>query len=186
MGIVSRFFLLLYVLVVIAAVLIFAGVCLQLIPKQIWQAYLNYILVQQETLITLAVMLFFSLYFLGIAFSSKKDSRAVGEIILKEGEPGEVKVAVEAVRHITERAALSISGVREAKVDLNRQKGEVPIAVKVTIILGQGHSAPVVSEAVVNAIDRTIFNTLQIGGVPVDISVKDITNAVVERKQRVV
>ena len=186
MGIVSRFFLLLYVLVVGAAVVIFAGVCLQLIPKQIWQTYLNYILIQKETLIILAVMLFFSLYFLGVAFSSKKNPRAVGEIILKEGEPGEVKVAVAAIRHITERAALSLSGVREAEVVINTQKGEVPIAIKVTIILGQGHTAPVVSEAVVNAIDRTIFNTLQMGGVPVDISVKDITNAVVERKQRVV
>lgn len=186
MGIVSRFFLLLYVLVVGTAVVIFAGICLQLIPKQIWQTYLNYILIQKETLIVLAVMFFFSLYFLGVAFSSKKDLKAVGEITLKEGEPGEVKVAVEAIKSVTERAALSVNGVREAKVVLLKQKGEVPIAVQLTIILGQGHAAPVVSENVVNAIDKAIFTALQIGGVPVDVSVKDITNAVIERKQRVV
>ncbi len=187
MGIVSRFFLLLYVLVVISVVVIFAGVCLQLIPKQIWQTYLNYILIQQETLVALAIMLFFSLYFLGFAFSSsKKDLKATGEILLKEGEPGEVKVAVEAINHIIERAALSVNGVREAKVDIIKQKGEVPIAIKLTIVMGQGHSAPVVSEAAVNAIDKAVFTALQIGGIPVDVSVRDITNAVIERKQRVV
>ena len=187
MGIISRFFLLLYVLVVTTTVLIFAGICTKLIPNQIWQGYLNYILIQSETVIVLAVMLFFSLFFLGYVFSSSKgDQRAVGEIMLKEGEPGEVKVAVDAIRHITERAALSVSGVREVKVTINKQNGECPIAIFVTIVLGQGHSAPLVSEAVVKSIEKTIFTALQIGGVPVDVSVKDITNAVIERKQRVV
>ena len=186
MGIVSRFFLLLYVLVVIVAVLVFAGVCLQLVPKQIWQSYLNYIIVQQETVIVLAVMLFFSLFFLGFVFSSRKDTQAVGEILLKEGEPGEVKVSIDAIKRLIERAALSVNGVREATVTILKNKGEVPISVRLTIILGQGHSAPTVSETVVNAIDKAIFTALQIGGVPVDVKVKDITNAVVERKQRVV
>ena len=186
MGIVSRFFLLLYVLVVMVTVLVFSGVCIQLIPKQIWQSYLNYIIVQQETVVVLALMLFFSFFFLGFVFSSRKDTQASGEILLKEGEPGEVKVAIEAIKRVIERAALSISGVREAKVTLLKNKGDIPISVRLTIILGQGHSAPIVSEAVVNAIDKAIFTALQIGGVPVDVKVKDITNAVVERKQRVV
>ena len=186
MGIVSRFFLLLYVLVVMVTVLVFSGVCIQLIPKQIWQSYLNYIIVQQETVVVLALMLFFSFFFLGFVFSSRKDTQASGEILLKEGEPGEVKVAIEAIKRVIERAALSISGVREAKVNLLKNKGDIPISVRLTIILGQGHSAPIVSEAVVNAIDKAIFTALQIGGVPVDVKVKDITNAVVERKQRVV
>ena len=186
MGIVSRFFLLLYVLVVSVTVLVFAGVCLQLIPKQIWQFYLNYIIVQQETVIILAVMLFFSLFFLGFVFSSRKDTQAFGEILLKEGEPGEVKVAIDAIKRLIERATLSINGVREANVTIFKNKAESPISVRLTIILGQGHSAPTVSEYVVNAIDKALFKALQIGGVPVDVKVKDITNAVVERKQRVV
>ena len=186
MGIVSRFFLLLYVLVVGTAVLVFSGVCLQLIPKQIWQSYLNYIIEQQETVVILAVILFFSFFFLGFVFSARKDSQAFGEILLKEGEPGEVKVAIEAIKRVIERATLSVNGVREAKVTIFKNKGDVPISVRTTIILGQGHSAPAVSEAVVNAIDKVIFTALQIGGVPVDVKVKDITNAVVERKQRVV
>ena len=186
MGIVSRFFLLLYVLVVGTAVVAFSGVCLRLIPKQIWQNYLNYIIAQPETVMVLAVMLFFSLFFLGYCFSTNKAQQAVGEILLRSGEPGEVKVAIEAIKRVIERAALSVSGVREASVTILKQKGELPISVRLTIVLGQGHAAPVVSEAVVNAIDKAIFTALQIGGVPVDVKVKDITNAVVERKQRVV
>ena len=189
MGIVSRFFLLLYVLVVGTTSAVLAGIYLKIIPKQVWQSYLNYILAQQETIIVLAVMLFFSLFFLGYAFSSSSkhnNKRAVGDIILKSGEPGEVRVAIEAISHITERAALSVNGVREVTVNVLNPKGEVPISLELIIVLGQGHSAPVVSEAVSNAVAKTIFNTLQLGGVPMDIKVRDITNAVVERKQRVV
>ncbi len=186
MGIVSRFFLLLYVLAVFISVIIFAGVCLQLIPKQIWQSYLNYIIVQRETVVVLAVMIFFSLFFLGYVFSSRKNENAVGEILLKEGQPGEVRVAIEAIKRVIERAALSISGVRETSVTILKNKGEAPVAVRLAIVLGQGHAAPTVSEAVVNNVNKAIFTALQIGSVPVEVKVKDITNAVVERKQRVV
>ena len=185
MGIVSRFFLLLYVLVVGSSVVAFAGVCLRIIPKKVWQTYLNYVIMQPETKIVLGVMFLFSLYFLAFSFK-KQEQVAAGEIMLKAGEPGEVKVTVDAIKRVIERAALSVNGVRDVNITLLKKKGEVPIAVRLVIILGQGHSAPGVSEAVVNAVDKAIFTALQIGGVPVDIKVKDITNAVVERKKRVV
>ena len=185
MNVLSRFFLLLYVLVVGTSVAAFAGVCLRIIPKKVWQNYLNYIMVQPETIVVLAVMLFFSLYFLLFSFK-KQEQVAAGEIILRAGEPGEVKVSVEAIKRVIERAAFSISGVRDVKITLMKKKGDVPIAVRLVIIMGQGHTAPVVSEGVVSAVDKAIFTALQIGGVPVDVRVKVITNAVVERKKRVV
>ena len=186
MGILSRFFLLLYVLAVGTAVVICAGVCLHLIPTNVWQERLRFIIAQKETLIVLAVMLMFSLGFLGEIFSSKKDPRARGEITLKQGEPGEVKVSVEAIQSITERAALSVNGIREAKAVILKQKAETPISVNLKIVLSQGVSAPAVSEAAAKAVNNVIFTALQISNVPVDISVKDITNAVIERRQRVV
>ena len=186
MGIVSRFFLLLYVLVVGTAVVAFAGVLLKFIPKQIWQNYLHYIMVRPETLAVLGVMLFFSLFFFCYCFTPRKEQVAAGELLLRAGEPGEVKVTIEAIKRVVERAALSVNGVRDVKVVLLKKKGEMPIAARLTIILGQGHAAPVVSEAVVHAIDKAVFTALQIGGISVDVKVKDITNAVVERKQRVV
>ena len=185
MNVLSRFFLLLYVLVVGTSVAAFAGVCLKLIPKKLWQGYLNYILVQPETIVVLAVMLFLSFHFLIFCFT-KKEQVAAGEIILRAGEPGEVKVSVEAIKRVIERATLSVSGVRDVKITLLKKKGEMPIAVRLVIVMGQGHTAPVVSEAVVNAVDKAIFTALQIGDVPVDVKIKDINNAVVERKKRVV
>ena len=160
--------------------------CLNLIPTFYWQDKLKYILAQQETLIVLAVMFFFSLNFLGFSFSSNKEQNATGEILLKSGEPGEVKVAIDAIKNLTQRAAESVMGVRESKVVINKQKGDIPIAIKLEIILGQGHSAPSVTESVVKSIDKAIFTALQLSGVPIRVTVKDITNAVVERKQRVV
>ena len=186
MGIISRFFLFLYVLVVFVAVIISAGVCLQLIPKSIWQSYLNYIIAQNETVVALSVMIFFSLFFLGYVFSGRKNQNAVGEILLKQGQPGEVRVAIFAIKRLVERAALSVSGVRETEVKILNNKDEVPISINLTIVLGQGYAAPVVSEAVVKNINKAISTALQIGQVSVDVKVKEITNAVVERKQRVV
>ena len=185
MGIVSRFFLLLYVLVVGTSVAAFAVVCLRVIPKKVWQSHLDYIIAQPETKMVLAVMFIFSLYFLLFSFK-KQEQVAAGEIMLKAGEPGEVKVTVEAIKRVIERATYSVNGVRDVKITLLKKKGDVPIAVRLVIIMGQGHTAPVVSEAVVNSVDNALFTALQIGAVPVDVKVKDITNAVVERKKRVV
>ena len=185
MGIISRFFLLIYVLVVGVSLIVAAGVCLHLIPPFIWQEKLKYIIAQQETLIVLAVMFFFSLYFLGMAFSSNKSTRITEEITLNQGEPGQVTVAIAAIKRLAERAALSVNGVREASIVVNNQNGDVPIAIKLTMVLGQGYAAPIVSEAVIKAIDKAIITALQMPNVPVDVSVKEITNAIVERKQRV-
>ena len=186
MGIVSRLFLFIYVIVVIVAIVVISGVCLHIIPTNVWQEKLKFIIVQRETLIVLAVMLFFSLNFLGSIFSSKKDVRKVDEILLKAGEPGEVRVALDAIKSITERAALSVSGVREVAVKIKNQNGDVPIAINLAIVLSQGHAAPVVSEAVITAVNKIIFNSLQMTGVPIDVKVTDITNAMKERRQRVV
>lgn len=186
MGIISRFFLFLYVLVVLVSVIVFAGVCLQLIPQQVWQFYLNYIITQEETLIILAVMMFLSFCFFGMIFSSNKNPNVIGEIILKEGEQGEVRVEIEAIKRIIERATLSVGGVRESEVKILKSKAELPFSANVTIVLSQGYSAPAVSEAIINNVNKTIAETLEINSVTLEVKVKDITNAIVERKQRVV
>ena len=187
MGIITRLFLLIYALATATVVILAAGVCLHVIPNLFWQEQLKYIIGQPETLIILAIMLFFSFYFIGAAFSSnKKPIKTADEIVLKQGEPGQVKVAIEAIKRLTERAALTVTGVREAEVKVKTQEGDSPISIKMTIVLGQGYTAPVVSEMVIKTIDKAIFTALQISNVPIDISVKDFTNAVVERKQRVV
>ena len=188
MGIISRFLLLLYTLIVGATVVIIAGACLDIMPAKFWQPSLKFIMLQPETLVALAVMLVLSLFFLTRVFASSKDEQTVNEkeIVLQQGQVGEVRVAVDAVERIAERAALSVVGIREAQAVVVKNKRNEQIVVKLSIVLGQGYSAPVVSENAVNSIDTAILVALQIPNVPVDVKVMDITNAVADRRQRVV
>ncbi|MBQ9478321.1 MAG: alkaline shock response membrane anchor protein AmaP [Selenomonadaceae bacterium] len=189
MGIISRFLLLLYSLAVGAVIVIVGAACLGVMPENYWQPSLKFILAQPETLAVLAVMLLLSLFFLTRVFASNSktvESVARDEIILQQGQVGEVKVSIDAIQRITERAALTVNGVRESSaVILKGGKGS-PITVKLDIVLGQGFAAPTVSENAINAIDKAILVALQLPEVPVEVKVKDITNAVIERRQRVV
>ncbi|MBQ4404582.1 MAG: alkaline shock response membrane anchor protein AmaP [Selenomonadaceae bacterium] len=189
MGIIRRLILLFYVLIVLAALVICAGVCLQLIPVNVWQKELDYILGRHETLAALAGMAVASLILLGAVFSrsgGKGLSAASGDVHLEIGKPGEVKVTVPAIVSVVERAAITVEGVREVQASVYRQDGAVPIKVRLTITLGQGFSAPRVSEATSAAINDALRTALEIENVPVEIRVDEVTHAITERDKRVV
>lgn len=188
MGIIRRLILLFYVLAILTALAICAGVCLQLIPANVWQKELNFIIAQEETLMVLAGMTAASLILLTAVFSrsSKGLSIASGDIHLEEGKPGDVKVTVPAIVSVVERAAITVSGVREVNASVYRQDGETPIKVRLTITLGQGFSAPRVSEAAVAAIDDALKTALELPNVPVEVKVDEVTHAIIERERRVV
>ena len=135
-------------------------------------------------------MLLLSIFFLTRVFaSSSSDDTSVAddEIVLQQGQVGEVKVSIDAIQRIAERAALTVTGVRECQAAIVKGgRRHSQLIVRLTIVLGQGYSAPVVSENAVNSIDTALLVTLQIPEVPVEVTVKDITNAVAERRQRVV
>lgn len=188
MGIIRRLILLFYVLAVLAALVVCAGVCLRLIPTDIWQKELSYIIAQQETLAVLGSMTLASFILLTGVFSrsSKGLSVASGDVHLEQGRPGEVRVTVPAIVSVVESAAITVSGVREAAASVYRQDGEMPIRVRLTITLGQGYSAPKVSETVVAAIDDALKTALELENVPVEVKVNEVTHAIVEREKRVV
>ena len=187
MGVISRILLLLYALVVGSVTVIIAAACLNFMPANFWQPSLKFILAQPETLVVLAVMLLLSIFFLTRVFVSHEEPTvAEDEIILKQGLTGEVKVAIDAIQRITERAALSVNGVRESQAIIFKKNNNTPIAVRLSIVLGQGFAAPTVSENAVAAVNNAILTALQIPAVPVEVTVKDITNAGIERRQRVV
>ena len=188
MGIIRRLILLFYVPAVLAVLVICAGVCLQLIPEDVWQKELNYIIGRQETLAVLAGMAFASLILLTGVFAKNKSglSIASGDVHLEQGKAGEVKVTVPAIVSVVERTAITVSGVREAKASVYRQEGEMPIKVRLTITLGQGFSAPRVSEATVAAIDNALLTALELSKVPVEVKVNEVTHAIIERDRRVV
>lgn len=189
MGIVRRLILLFYVLAVLVALVVCAGVCLQLIPTDIWQNELKFLIAQEETLMVLAGMTFASLILLTAVFSRSSSggvSLATGDVHLEKDKPGEVKVAVPAIVSVVERAALTVSGVREAAASVYRQTDEMPIKVHLTITLAQGFSAPRVSEETVASVDSALRTTLELSNVPIEVRINEVTHAIIERDKRVV
>ena len=187
MGIIRRLILLFYVLTIMAALVVCAGVCLQLIPADIWRNELNFIIEREETLGVLAVMLLASWILLTGVFSrSKSLSASSSDVPLEVGKPGEVKVTIPAIISVVERAAITVSGVREVEASVYRQDGEMPIKIRLTITLGQGFSAPRVSEATIAATRDALLKALELPDVPVEIKVNEVTHAIIEREKRVV
>lgn len=188
MGIIRRLILLFYVLAIMVALVICAGVCLKIIPTNVWQRELDFIIAQQETLAVLAVMLLASWILLTGVFSRSKGGLSVasGDIHLEVGKPGEVKVTVPAIVSVVESAAITVSGVREVEASVYRQDDAIPIRVRLVITLGQGFSAPRVSESVVATINDALRTALELENVPVEVKVNEVTHAIIEREKRVV
>lgn len=189
MGIIRRLILLFYVPAVLIVVAVCTGVCLQFIPENVWQHYLKFLIAREETLAVLAGMALASVILLPAVFSRRKSRElalATGDVHLEVGKAGEVKVTVPAIVSLIERAAITVSGVREVSASVYQQSGDMPIRVRITITLGQGFSAPKVSEATVAAIDEALRTALELPNVPVEVKVDEVTHAIVERDKRVV
>lgn len=189
MGIIRRLILLFYVLAVLAVLVVCAGVCLQFIPTQLWQDELKFIIAREETLAVLAGMTLASLILLTGVFAgrgSKGITALSGDVHLEPGRAGDVKVTVPAIVDVVERTAITVSGVRQATATVYQQSGDMPIKIHLVIVLGQGFSAPRVSEAAVAAIDDALNTALELQSVPVEVKVTEITHAIAERENRVV
>ncbi len=188
MGIISRLLLFLYVLVVMAILLVCGGVCLHMIPTNVWQSVLNDVVAREETIMVIGAMLVASLCLLSVVFSGKKnnDELASGEVKLKKGEAGEVDVSVAAIESVIERAAETVSGVRDVKADVYKTSGVVPIKVKLSMVLSQGCSAPQVSSSVSYTVNEALRVAFEITDVPMKLKITEITHAVADRDKRVV
>lgn len=186
MGIINRLLLLVYALCVSVSVLFLAGVFLHLIPEGMWQNELRYAVARPESLAVLAVVFLLGVHLMVAALSSggKKDRReASGELVLSESGQGKVKVAVTAIRELSERSALAVTGVRDVKAKVEKQKEGSPISIALQLVLIQGASAPDVSGQAAQAVRRELAAALKLPDVPVNVLVSDISNAPVEQKR---
>lgn len=187
MGILGRLLLFFYVVAVIAALAAVAGVCLNLIPAQIWQNYLNVILKSHETLMVISIMAVASLCLLCVVFSGKKSEPILSsDVELQKDETGEVKITIEAIAGIVERAALTVNGVREVAASVSRQTGNVPLKIHLDLVLSQGYTAQKVCERVNQSVNDALNVATQISNLPIEIKVTEVTHAIVERERRVV
>ncbi|MCR5833213.1 MAG: alkaline shock response membrane anchor protein AmaP [Selenomonadaceae bacterium] len=190
MGILKRLILLFYIPIVFSALVVLIGIALHMIPPDVWQSQFRHLISQKETLIVLSCMVLASFILFTAVFSSDGGSKTLsalsGDIQLEQGKPGEVQVAVNAIVSVVERAAILVSGVRDVEAFVYKQEGEIPIRVKLIIVLAQGYSAPKVSEATTAAVDEALMVALELPKVPVEIKVKEVTHAIIEREKRVV
>ena len=188
MGILGRLLLFLYVLVVIVALVAVGGVCLNFIPTQVWQRELPFIIRSQETLSVIVIMLVASFCLLSVVFSSKKSAKILNpsDLELQKDETGEVKITIEALAGVVERAALTVTGVRQVSASVYKQDGKVPLKIELDIVLSQNYTAQKVGEQVNKAVNEALMATAQISGVPVEIKVTEVTHAIIEREKRVV
>ena len=191
MGIISRLLLFLYVIVVLAVLIVCAGVCLNFFPTEFWHSELNKIISRQETLPAIAVMFLASLCLLHAVFSSNKKSSEENflsgdDVELDSGQISEVKITVAAIKSVVERAASTVPGVREVAAEVFNQSGEVPIKVNLEIVLGQGYAAQKVSAEIFSAVNDALKTTIQISDVPIKTKVTEVTHAIGERERRVV
>lgn len=188
MGIISRLLLLLYVLAVLAALAVCGGVCLHMIPTKVWQSVLNEIVAREETIMVIGAMMVASLCLLSVALSGKKNNEelATGEVLLQKGQAGEVLVSVAAIESVVERAAATVTGVRDVKADVYKTSKAVPIKVKVSLVLSQGCSAPQTSSSVTYTVNEALRVAFEISDVPMKLKVSEITNAAADREKRVV
>jgi uncharacterized alkaline shock family protein YloU len=187
LGIPGRLLLFLYVLVVIAALVAVGGVCLQFIPTQIWQYELQFMIRAPETLAVIGVMLVASLCLLSVVFSGKKSAKILNsDLELLKDATGEVSITIEALTGVVERAALTVTGVRQVSATVYKQEGKVPLNVRLEIVLSQSYTAQKVGAQVNKAVNDALMTAAQISGVPVEIKVTEVTHAIIERERRVV
>jgi uncharacterized alkaline shock family protein YloU len=189
MGYINRFLLFLYALAIAVLSLGAVSLCLQLVPEYVIVNELRFILSRWETIAVAVVVFLWSIHLLGCSISSSSHVHQDKEVILVQGSSGEVRVAVEAVKNMAEKTARMISGVREAKVEVTSEKqadgsGRVRLDVKAS--LGQEQNVARVSDAIRAAIGQHMTQVIGIPSFEIRISVTDISNAAVAKKQRVV
>lgn len=182
----NRFLLLIYTLCIGLASLAVAGVCLKLVPEQLWKNAVFFAADRWETLGASALVFLFSLYLLSVSVtpSKKKTEKVPDELTLDGGDNGQVKVSVEAVKRLAERVACAIHGVRETHVKLYSPKsGESTVGLGLELVLLQGVSVPDIGNQAAQAVRRELGDTMNLTDLKVDVSVSDITNAPVDKKR---
>ena len=118
------------------------------------------------------------------ASAVKKARSASGEFLLKKTDFGLVRVEFEVVRKISERALRSVEGVKESELTVEKLTEANPLRIRLTTTLGEGYSAPRISEAIDKAINNALREYLQLEFyVPVDVKIREIAQVVTKRRR---
>ncbi|MBR3623732.1 MAG: alkaline shock response membrane anchor protein AmaP [Selenomonadaceae bacterium] len=190
MGIINRFLLFVYAGVVLLVTLFLAIFLMKSVPIGVLSNEIEFLMGQGVTLNALLCFAACSAYFLLYAFfvgEKKKVEEVQEDCVRIRTEKGEVRISKDAVASLTDREAMSVSGVRESStvVEGSLKEGEAAVSLNMELILTAGASVPEITSTVKEAVQNRIKDSLGVENAPVEISVRELSNAPSENQRRV-
>lgn len=189
MGVINRFLLLLLSLSTAVLSLAVLGAVSGLLAETLWLDSIHYALSRKETIAVSAVAFLISLKLLGCVFHrSREKALSRGEYVIAASPHGEVRVALDAVRNLTDRLAREAHGVRDVRVrvKVKNNRDNASLALEVNLVIGREAEVKKLTEQLTNSIQQHLAQTMALTEVPVTIVVTDVSDAVPDRKHRVV
>lgn len=189
MGIINRFLLFVYALAIAFFSLGAGALFLQIVSPAVLDNEVHFLLSRWEFLAGAAVFFLLSVHFLGCSISIGQTAADNGETMLLQGENGEIKVTLSAVKSMLENVIQSVAGVSSAKVDLlldSKKQNTAGVYLNVHLSLYQGKNVTAVSELVREKAAQAMQQTLGIENYILDIVIDDMSGASPAKKQRVV
>lgn len=109
-----------------------------------------------------------------------------GEFLLKKTDFGLIRVDFTVIQKIAERALLSVAGIKDSTIEVEKLNAANPLKIYMTASLLEGYSAPRISEAADKTINSALKEYLNLEFyVPVYVRINELAAQVVTKKRRV-
>lgn len=164
-------------------------ICVQLIPERVLLNEYEYLVHQWQTPVTAGAIAGISLHLFLCSLSGSRNRQInAKELLLVQGQEGQVAVSMAAIRDSAVRLASEIRGVRKAKVStkVERRKEEGDF-LKLDISLEVGQERPVadISDEVRRQLGGYLANTVGVADAELSVSVQSIIGGVAVKKRHV-
>lgn len=189
MGIINRILLFVYTLFFGVLCAGIAGLCLHIVPERVVVNEYEYLVSQWQTGAVAGVFLLISIHLLLCSVSGRKTKEVrSGELLVIQGNAGQVNVSLAAVRDMAERIAAGVHGVRQAKakalVEHRRDEGDF-LKLDIHLEVGQERSVTAISDDIQSQVNRYVTQIAGIDNVEVAVSVQSIASGVSVKKRRI-
>lgn len=189
MGILNRSLLFVYTLFFGIMCAGIVALCLHIVPERVVLNEYDYLVNQWQTGAAAGVLLLLSIHLLLCSFSGSK-SREINakELLVVQGETGQVNVSLAAIRDMAERLAASVHGVRTAKtravVEHRRSEGDF-LKLDIRLEIGAERSIAAISDDVRSQVGRYVAQAAGIDNLELAVSVQSIASGVSVKKRRI-
>ena len=194
MGIINRFLMFVYTLAIALLAIGVIAICAGFVPPVILENEIKFIISRWETIAGAVVVFIWSVHLLGCSISSSSSSaKSESEAIVLHGANGDVRVAVPAVSSLIEKAAMSVSGVEEAKAKIRATRANgangtsetSDVAISLKVALGVDRNVAVVSDEIRSAVAHGINDVLGLEKFTLEIDVPQIAKIEEAKRPRV-